>query len=312
MAELNAAEVEQQAEASFAGGFKGTPPTEVAKVVLEPKVETKVDATPAPAPKPGKPQYVRVTQQEWDNQKAMLGKVSSLESQIAKLTGSVPKADAIIQQVIEKVQAATPAGAGIEITDDDFADWKETFPELGEMTRKSLEKVLKRLNLRGTGTPAEAEPPKPVAAMDQDAVKAVVTAALKEKADAEATEARDKEMAALTAAYPDWAKTVGQPTAMGTTEPVKTEWRTWLETQPADYQQMVRDSQSPAVVKASIEKFMAEKAPSAAPRPDRAATRRAAIEDAVTPRFDGSAPPLAQPTSAEEAFTENYEKYRRK
>lgn len=310
MAELNAAEVEQQAEASFAGGFKGTPPTEVAKVVPEPKVE-KVDAAPVPAPKPGKPQYVRVTQQEWDNQKAMLGKVSSLESQIAKLTGSVPKADAIIQQVIEKVQAQTPAGVSVEFSDEDFAELAADFPELAKSTRASLERIFKKAMVKGTGAPAEAEPPKPVAAMDQDAVKAVVTAALKEKADADAAATQEKEMAELIAAYPDWDKTVGRPAA-GTTEPVKTEWRTWLETQPADYQQTVRDSQSPAVVKASIEKFMAEKAPSAAPRPDRAATRRAAIEDAVTPRFDGSAPPLAQPTSAEEAFTENYEKYRRK
>lgn len=312
MAELNAAEVEQQAEASFAGGFKGTPPTEVAKVVLDPKVETKVEAAPVPAAKPGKPQYVRVTQQEWDNQKAMLGKVSSLESQIAKLTGSVPKADAIIQQVIERVQAQTPAGVSVEFSDEDFAELAADFPELAKSTRASLERIFKKASVRGTGTPAEAEPPKPVAAMDQDAVKAVVTAALKEKADAEEAAARDKEMAALTAAYPDWAKTVGQPTAMGTTEPVKTEWRTWLETQPADYQQTVRDSQSPAVVKASIEKFMAEKAPSAAPRPDRAAARRAAVEDAVTPRFDGSAPPLVQNKSADEAFAESFEKTRRK
>jgi hypothetical protein len=288
MAEPNAAEVEQQAEASFAGGFKGTPPTEVAKVVPDPKV----DATAAPKPA-AKPQYVRVTQQEWDNQKAMLGKVSSLESQIAKLTGSVPKADAIIQQVLEKVQAATPAGVSVEFSDEDFAELAADFPELAKSTRAGLERIFKKANVRGNGAPA----------VDDDTVEKAVERSLVKK-----------ELAGLVETHPTWKEIVGAvDTTKGEVPPADNPFRHWLAAQSADYQKKIDETQSPAVVQSAIDLFMAStKAPSGAPRPDRAATRRAAIEDAVTPRFDGSAPPLVQNKSADEAFAESFEKTRRK
>lgn len=304
MAELNTAEADNAAAvlASFDEGFTGTPPAPAAKVVEEPKAEPEPKAANGTAPAP-KPEYIRVTRQEWDNSKAALGKIPTLESALAKLTGSIPKADAIIQQVIEKVQSQTPAGHAVEFSKEDLAELAEDYPELAV----KLERVLNKGKVKGTG-PAEGEAPKPsAAASDPDAIRKAVDAALKERADAAAAEARQKETDALLAAHPDWGKIVGQPLAMGTTEPVKTEWRTWLETQSAEYQKEVGETDSPAVIQASIDKFMASKtAPVTPPKPTKADVRREVIEAGVTPRADTSGQPLTPPPSVEDAFEQGF------
>lgn len=292
MAEVSAVEREAKAEAAFGTGFGDTPPAAMppVKVVPEPAPEPAKPVAVVPAPAPEKPQYIRLTKQEWDNTKAAAGKVSTLESQLAKLTGSIPKAEQIVQQAIEKIQAQTPAGQPVELTDDDFAEWTD-FPEVGATMRKSMEKIVKRLNVRGTAAPAGA------AVLDSDAIDKAVDARLKARDDAATAATREKEMTGLAEVYPDWGKIVGQPLAMGTKEPVETEWRKWATTN--DHAALTTDS--PAEVKASIEKFMESQKP-AGTKPDKAAARRAVIADAVTPRTEGNPPPLNQPMSAEEAF----------
>jgi hypothetical protein len=157
MAEVNVADAEAKADAAFNAAFTAhsddTPP--VAKVVEEPKAaEPAVAPAPVPTPAPEKPQYVRVTKQEWDNTKAATGKVKSLESQVAKLMASMPQADQITRQLIERVQSQTPAGTAIDpqVLIDAFADQEKDFPELAGQNRKALEHVFK--HLRGTGPAA--------------------------------------------------------------------------------------------------------------------------------------------------------------
>ena len=297
MADVNTAEVEAKAEAAFGIGFDDTPL--VVKVVEAPKVEPAKPAAVAPAVVPAKPEYIRVTKQDWDNAKANLGKVSTLESQVAKLTGSIPKADQLIQQVIETVQSQTPAGVNVEFSDEDFAELAADFPELTKGMRTSLERIFKKANVRGTGTPN--------AAPDPDAINKAVDARLKARDDAAVAESREKDMRGLQEVYPDWGKIVGQPLAMGTKEPVQTDWRKWATT----HDQAALTTDSPAEVKASIAKFMASQRSSVViPKPDKAAARRAVIADAVTPRTEGNPPPLNQPVSAEEAFATGFKRGR--
>lgn len=297
MAEVNTAEKEAKAEAAFSIGFDDTPPVIPAKVVEKPEAVPVKPVAVAPAIVPPKPEYVRVTKQERDNDKAAIGKIAVLESALAKLTGSIPKADQIVQQAIEKVRAETPAGMNVEITDEDFAEMAADFPELAKTSRAALEKIFKKANVRGTAT-----------APDPDAINKAVDARLKARDDAAVAATREKEMTGLQEVYPEWGKIVGQPIAMGTDKPVETPWRKWATTNDL----AALSSDSPAEVQASIAKFMAsQKKPTAPAPPDRAAARRSVIEDAVTPRADGSPPPIAQRESAEDAFGSGFKAARR-
>ncbi len=293
MAEVNTVEVEAKVDAAFGAAFSGTPPAPVEKVVEEVTADPAAPAVIAPPPAivPEKPQYVRLTKQEWDNTKAAAGKVSSLESQLAKLTGSMPRAEQIAQQVLENVRSQTPAGTQIDpqVLIDAFADQDKDFPELAAQNRKAFEHVLK--HLRGS-TPAQS-PAQPVD----------MKAAFEEWQSAREAA---KEANALAEAYPDWSEIVGRPPAEG--EPVNegTPFRKWFATQPAAYQEKVGTTNSPAVVQAAIDKFKAGQTASPSSRPDRAAARRAVIEDAVTPRAEGNPPPLNPPQSADDAFASGF------
>lgn len=291
MAEVNTAEKEAKAEAAFGVGFGDTPLAEATTVVAaEPKPElakTDVVAEPPVKAEP-KPEYIRVTKQDWDNSKASLGRIPALESQIAKLTGSVPQADKIIQQVIDKVKAQTPSGSTVELTDEDFAEFQETFPEVGATMRKSLDKILKRMNVQGTAV-----------APDPDAIDRAVEARLKARDEAVVAATREKEMSGLLETYPNWGEIVGRPAPGG--EPVQTDWRKWATTND----QAGLESDSPAVVQASIAKFM-ESQKVVTAQPNRAAARRAVIADAVTPRAEGNPPPLNPPQSADDAFASGF------
>lgn len=289
MAEVNTAEVEAKAEAAFGAGFDDTPPAPAAKVVETPVAEPAKPAAVAPAPVPEKPQYVRLTKQEWDNAKASVLKVSSLESQLAKLTGSIPKAEQIVQQAIAAIQAQTPAGQAVEVTDDDVAEIVADFPDLGGSVKKALQKVAGKL--RGTG--AAQSPTQPVDIGAE--VEKVLTG---------------REKQALEENHPTWRDIVGAVNvSAGDQIPETNPFRQWLATQSADYQKKINDTNSPAVVQNAIERFLAAKPAQAPPSPkppDRGAARRAVIEDAITPRADGNPPPLNSPQSAEEAFATGF------
>ncbi len=292
MAEPNTAEVEATVDAAFIGaGLNGTPPALPAKVVEEPvddpaKPQAAVVAETVVVPP--KPQYVRLTKQEWDNTKAAAGKVAVLESQVAKLTASMPNAEQIIQQV----QALTPAGAELDpqVLIDAFADQERDFPELAEQNRKAIGHVLK--HVRGTGT---AQSPAQPVDMDAAVEKVLLV----------------REGKALEKAYPDWSDIIGRPGSDGTPAPT-TEFRKWLAKQPADYQEEIGNTHSPAELRSAIDKFKsAAKTNTPAPS-DKGAARRAVIEDAITPRAEGNPPPLNQAQSAEDAFLAAGKAYQRK
>lgn len=297
MAEVNTAELEAKADAAFAAGYGGTPPDllEDVKVVDAPVAEAaEPDAAAPPAPAPEKPQYVRLTKQEWDNTKAAAGKVSTLESQVAKLSAALPSAEKIAQQVLETVRSQTPAGLDVEISDEDFADMAADFPELAKTTRAAVERILKKANVKGTGPakpPAET-PPAPTVDVNAAVEKALLA----------------REAVALEKAYPDWADIVGRPTDDGVSRAEGNPFRAWLATQAAEYQKEIGETRSPAVVQDAISRFKASQSSSAPPssKPDKAAARRAVLADAVTPRADGNPPPLNPPQTADEAFNAGF------
>lgn len=309
VAEVNTAEETAKVDAAFGAGFGDTPPPAppVAKVEDRPVAEPapKLVVT-APAPKPEKPEYVRVTKQDWEKHNAMFGKVASLESSLAKLTGSMPNEERLTQQIIAKVRSETPAGQVVAFSKEDFAEIAEDYPDLAER----LEKVLNRGKVKGTG-PIDPEKTPPAGAGDPVDIDKAVETALTRRAEKEATVVREKEGKDLLEAYPNYREILGSPDVTDG-PPKETPWRKWLATQPADYQEKTLATWSPAEVKASIDKFTNDtKAPPAPAKPDKAAIRRAITEDAVTPRTDGAAPPLNQPPSVDDAFASGYKTARR-
>ena len=290
MAEANTAELEAKADAAFSVGFGDTPPAPVKKVVEEAAPEAaKPGAVVTPIPP--RPEYVRLTKQEWDNAKAAAGKVSSLESQVAKLVGSMPKSEQIVQQVLDNVRSQTPAGTEIDpqVLVDAFAEQAIDFPELAGQNRKAIEHVFK--NMRGL---ASAQSPASPVDMNAEVEKVLLI----------------REGKALNRAHPDWSEIVGRPLTDGDT-PVMNDFRHWLARQPADYQKEISETDSPAEVRAAIDKFKATPKTATPARSDRAAARRAVIEDAVTPRADGTPPPLNPLISADEAFSSGFKSIRR-
>lgn len=279
MADVNTAEVEAKVDAAFGVGFGDTPP--VAKVVEEAKPEPAKPVAVA-APVPEKPRYVRLTEQEWNNTKAAAGKVSSLESQVAKLTGSVPKAEQIVQQVLATVQSKTPAGSPVKLTKEDLAELSEDFPELSEKLLAGLGRAFERVNVNGTAPSSSA----PV-----DIEAAVQTALTR------------KEKRELEEAHPEWRDIVGAvDMSAGEKPPEGNPFRQWLATQPERYQKKINETESWAVVQGAIDLFHATPKAVTPAKPDKAAARRERFADAVTPRAEGHSPPPNQPMSADDAF----------
>lgn len=295
MADVNTAEMEAKVEASFiSAGSDGIPPVEAVRVVDVPVVAdaepTPVPADPAPAPAPApvpeKPRYAKIRTDEFDRLKEDAGQVRFLQREVARLANTVGNTAQLEQRIVEKLQSQTPAGLAVEFSDEDFAELAEAVPEIAKLTRTSLERIFKKAGVRGTGTASTPQ------LRDEDVDKGVERALQR------------REAAQLVKAYPDWSTIVGQvDVAKGQKPDEANEFRRWLAAQPEAYQKEVNETDSPAEVRSAIDKFMSSKtAPAPSAAPTRAAARRAVMEDAVTPRTDGSPPMMSRPMTAEEAF----------
>ncbi len=301
MAEVNPAEAEQKVEASFGEGFGSTPPAEAAKVVEEPKAEPVAEApvvAPADAPPTPveKPKYAKVLQSDFDNLKAAAGKVASLESQVAKLAGTVGNTAQLEQRLVERLKAQTPAGLNVQMSDEDWAELAEEMPEIARLTRTTLERIFKKA-IVGTGSAPTQGP---------DVEKVVESVISKREAQREAD--------AFVKAYPDWEKIVNRvDVSKGEKPDEANEFRRWVAQQPLERQQKINGTDSYADLHAVLDEYTAsKKAPATPAKPDRGAARRAIMEDAVTPRTDGSPPMMSPPPSADEAFDQGFKQVRGK
>lgn len=276
---------DQQDEADFASAFDLAPPTATAagENVMDGAPQPVVaDLVPPPTEQSAEPaapaqdDVVPIKRSELADLKAGLEKALGYQQQLDKLNGSTGS----LKQAIERLKAETPAGQGVEITDEDFAELIEAMPEVGKLTRAALQKVLARANVRGTARPAEIDP----VAIRQLAFDAII----------------HRERQQLDESYPDWLEVVGS-----SAEP--TEFQNWLATKPAEYQHRVRTSTYPRDMERALDGFTAWKSAqtprqaaatpppsvSTAPAP-KAAARRAVIESAIQPRGDGRQPPPAK------------------
>lgn len=262
-------QTEEQAAASFAAGFDSeTPP---ATAATPPPAAQPVQEEPA-AETPPEPEYVQITKEERDRLMAVADKTANIEAQLSKAFGTMGNQ----QQLINQLRSQTPAGAAVEITDDDFAELKADFPELAGHTKAALERILKRTNLTGTGQPATPT-------IDPETVRTTA---------AEIVHAQGLDD--LNDLHPGWQDIVGKP------DDADNPYRKWLATQPEKYQELIRTTYSATITARSIDRFKAAQAKPAAPRPQTPArpddARRRVIQEAVQPRGHGTPPAPHQPT----------------
>jgi len=290
---------EDQSQLAFDTGFGETAPAETTeKVETKPK-EDKPDPKPvAKAKEPPKktetkaeekpaPEYVQITKEQFERWEAAAAKTGDFEKQFSKAFGSIGN----MQQLINKLQAATPKGEEIKLPEDVVDELKAEFPELAGHIRSALEKALKA-GLRGTGeekTEANKDP------VSEALRKERITQAVEELEDA----------------YPDWKQIVGA-VSDGNYDP-KHPFRSWLATQPEEYQQKVNGTDSPRVIERAIDRFKAYEAEQKAkeakkpeekkPNPQ-TESRKQALREAVQPR--GSGPEPTQTKTEADHFSEGF------
>jgi hypothetical protein len=163
-------------------------PTET-PAVPEPTPAPTPTSTPAPTAAPVAPEYVQIQRGEWERVSKSAAKIDEIEATFGKIRDQAFGKIGGLERTIAELQKATPQGAAVELTDDDFADMKAQYPELADYTRKAFEKVMGRL--KGTGG-------KPI---DAEAITKMVT---------EQIEPVRRELAGTTlaAVFPTWKKDV--------------------------------------------------------------------------------------------------------
>lgn len=283
--EAAAVDDEKLEQAAFTAAVT-TPEVPAEKPAGEPAVAASTVETPPAEPAP---EYVQITKDQLSRLMASADKTDTMDGQFSKVFGTVGN----LKQLVDKVQAATPAGVDVELSDEVFAEMAEDYPELSKGMRSVFEKAFKKLNLRGTAPPAAATPaPVPAEAASPPDVDALVEQALIKK-----------ENAKLIKAYPTWRAIVGQE------QDKDNDFRKWLATQSAEFQKEIHESQSPAEVQAALDRFTAaKKAPPPKPAQDpapRIQARKDRIQGAVAPKGDGSPPPPGA-MSEQEGFRQGF------
>lgn len=269
-------QTEEQAAAAFAAGFDSETPQPQAAPAPTP---AEAEAQPAQQEQPPEPKYVQLTEEALAQIMATVDQTASLKKGLDSVAGTVGN----VRKALDQIRSQTPAGASVEITDDDFAELKADFPELAGHTRAALERILKRTNLTGTGQPATST-------FDPEVVRTTA---------AEIVHAQGLDD--LNDLRPGWQDIIGKP------DDAENPYRKWLAQQPEAYQNLIRTTYSATITARSIDRWeaaeAAAKAKPAAARQETPASpgaaRRDRIQAAVTPRGQGTPPAPHTPTPEE-------------
>jgi len=258
-ADIGSDETDADFEAGLAGTVTETPP---------PKAEgedtgTKTDeATPAPTPAP---EIVNLTKDQFERLSAAADRLNELETTVRKQFDTAFGGMGALKQMVQKLQTETPAGQPLELSEDDFQELREEYPELADHTVAGLRKIFGRF--KGTGTAFDAE------TFDKK---------VNERVSAAVSEARRETLEVM---FPDWEQEV-RTEAFGN----------WLNGQPDDVKALAASDKvtdAARMLRLYDKAKAAPKAPAATPSPtpapNRAFTRTTAA--AVPPRGDGGHPP---------------------
>lgn len=269
----------------FNAGFddKQTAPTETP----EPKDADKDDVQDAdPAPAPATPKYVQITQEQLDSLMATAARIEEIKAtattQIDKAFGKIGG----VERLISDLQKATPAGQSVQISEDDFAELAEDYPELAEMQLKGLTRVLAKMNVRGVANSDSFDPEK---------LNALVTQRMEPALKGVEQQVEQKVQSILLGReHKDWREVVGQPDAQN-------EFRKWLATQPGEFQKELNTTYDAEVISGALTKFKASVKAKAA-----ISQRQSRISAAVNEKGAGGS--ADAPADDDDDFNEGFRK----
>lgn len=248
-------------DADFDAGFTGTP-TETPE---NPQSENQ-EQQPVEEQEPEEPKYRQITEEDYNRFTTNAAAVDEMRATLGKQVDTAFGKIGGLERVIKQFQESTPAGHAVEITEDDFAELRDEFPELVGPQLKALQRVASKM--RGTGQPSQQ--------INGDSL------VLQAKTEI-ATET-------LAETHPDWRNVVGAPDSQN-------DYRKWLTSQPQDYQKRVSETYSPVVIGRSIDKFRDHQ------EQLKKTERRDRFEQAVTPRGEGGHEP---PADDDDAFNAGF------
>lgn len=219
----------------------------------------------APAPV----EYAQITKQDYESLLAKASKVDELDAKHAQAVNSLNGKYGSMKQMIDRLQASTDSGQKVLATIEDFKELvDEGYPDLAEMQMAGINRVLSKLNVRGTGE----QPAAP--AFDEAKAKEIFGAEFKTGSEALREQLR-YELAkdALTDEHEDWETVIKTP-----------EFAKWNKDNNIDAKKdrkgvAFADSQDPRFVAKVITDFKAAQ--------KQVATRQSRLADAVAPKGAG-------------------------
>lgn len=267
-------------EAAFGAGFDEKPvdrPSDKPPANTEKAPATQAREPETKEPEVAAPEYVQLTKDEATALRAAAAQVASLQQQQARNFGQIGN----LQKLINEMRESKKEGEKPSVSKEDFAELRENFPELADMTQAAITKVLSKLPATGNGE------------RDQEAVKTALT-----------EHANKLQLEDLEDEYPDWKAIVGAAPSKDEADP-NNPFRQWLATKDATYQARVNETVSASVLSRAIRRFRTETRVVAKPAPKPATNQRAdRIRDSVQPKGDGGMP--TSDNSAEAAFAAGF------
>jgi hypothetical protein len=272
--------VDNAADDAFNAGFNDdatelttTPEKQDAAPEQVPEQSTQADQSaqePAGKLKPAPPEYAQITKQEYESLKAQAASLDELKTSHSQAVNSLNGKYGSMKQMIDRLQASTEPGQKVLATIEDFKELvDEGYPDLAEMQMAGVNRVLSRLNVRGTGDQPSAAP-----AFDEAKAKEIFGAEFKAGSEALREQIR-YEMAkdALTDEHDDWEKVINAPEF--------TKWRTdnSIDSKKDRKGIVFAESQDPRFISKVISDFKAAQKQTAA--------RQSRLSDAVTPKGAG-------------------------
>lgn len=251
----------------FDAGFLDTPVT---------LTETPEETVVVEAPVVESPKLAEITEEQFKQLQDRLSEIDQIKEVTAKRIDTAFGKLGGIERVINQLQSSTPEGEAVNISSEDFAELASEYPEIAALQIAGLNKVLSKM--KGTGKSQ---------GFDQDQLNKLVDEKLGSSLEKFRQEYEQKsEVKLLDIVKNDWRDVVGMPDENGVVP--NTEFRQWLATQDAAYQETVNNAWDARVIHKAISKFEESKqVVKPSPKSDRAKQLQAA---ANTPRSAGGHP----------------------
>ena len=267
--QVDTTQVEDQSEAAGFASLFNDGPTETPAGNEQTQTPEPAEAAQEPAPPP---KLAQITEEQYADLLARAASVDELKAELGKKVDQAFGKIGDVNRLIASLQQSTPAGEAISLNDDDLAELSSEFPEIAAMTAKGLNRVLSRLKGTGGTSPDIESIVQQRLAPVMEALPTRVEAMVSEKL--------------LAKEYGDWRAIVGKPDE-------KTEYRAWLSTQPAKYQQTVSETYDSVVIGESLTRFKAEQAKAQAAAEE--ARKKAEAANQRKSRFEAAATPRGMP-----------------